>query len=66
MQWFRNDDKIVSQFRTILIVWKNKKLISYCFLKCQVAEFNPVNWLEKKREIKEKGRERKKMKRIRK
>lgn len=48
MQWFRNDDKIVSQFRTILIVWKNKKLISYCFLKCQAAEFNPVNWLEKK------------------
>lgn len=42
--------KLLSQFRTISIVWeKKKKLISYCFLKCPAAEFNRVNWLEEKK-----------------
>lgn len=51
MQWFRNDDKIVVaiSYDFNCMGKKKKKLISYCFLKCQAAEFNRANWLERKK-----------------
>lgn len=54
IQWFRNDDKIVSQFCTILIVWKKK------FLKMLSGRIQSCKLVRKRKEENKRKRKRKK------